>query len=451
MTIHNTHEGTHNTDEIFSPVEDAPIPDGHATRFIDVHIYDVGPAEDEPPTVESQLEAEEPAAAPDEDEQDAPEPPHAPRRPHAVLPLIGVVVCIVLVGVLSVVFLLPLVTPPEATIMIIPISKQITTSSTITVVAGQAPTTEQLAGRTLPAVTMSQQQTVPTTGKAHQDARAAHGFITFYNAATSSQVIPAGTIVIGADGVQIVTDQDALIAAASYPTFGQSTVAAHAVLTGPAGNIAGGDIYGPCCRLNVSAVNGPFTGGQQARDYQTVTAQDINTVASSLKTSLNQSVQAALQTQVHADETLITPLPCQESAKTDHQPGEEATQVHITVSETCTGMTYITQAYQNRLMQIMNQYAGDGYFPLGEIQSSITQATVQNAHRIQLHVSIAQDYTYQVSQQQQQDIKTLIAGKSKAQAINTLLHIPGIQSVSVSSATIPTDTLRIRVIVVYVG
>jgi hypothetical protein len=437
---------THNTDDLFPPVEDAPIPDGYATRFIDVHIYDVGPEQDEPPTVES-----EPTAVPDEDEQDASEPVQPPRRPLAVLPFVGVAVCVLLVGVLSVVFLLPLLTPPEATITIVPISKQITTTSTITVVAGQAPIAEQLAGRALSAVTMSQQQTVPTTGKAHQDARAAHGFITFYNAATYSQVIPAGTIVIGADGIQIVTDQDALIAAASYPTFGQSTVTAHAIITGPVGNIAGGDIYGPCCRLNVSAVNGPFSGGMLARDYQTVTAQDINTVASSLKTSLNQSVQAALQTQVHADETLMTPLSCEQSVKPDHQPGEEATHVQITVSETCTGMTYTTHAYQNRLMQLVAQHAGDGYLPIGEVQSTITQAVVQDRHRTQLHVTMAQSYAYQVSPQQQQDIKTLIAGKSKAQAINTLLHIPGIQSVSVSSATIPTDTQHIRVVVVYVG
>jgi hypothetical protein len=449
MNTRNTHEGTHNTDEIFPPVEDAPIPDGHATRFIDVHIYDVAPEEDELPTVESQLEAE--PAALYEDEQEPPEPTHAPRRHIAFLPLIGVAVCILLVGMLSVVFLLPLLTPPEATITIVPINKQITTTSTLTVITGQATNAEQIAGRALSAVTMSQQQTVPTTGKAHQDGRAAHGFITFYNAATYSQVIPAGTMVTGADGVQIVTEQDALIAAASYPTFGQTTVAAYAIVTGPAGNITGGDIYGPCCRLNVSAVNGPFSGGTLARDYQTVTAQDIRTVGNSLKTSVNQSVQAALQTQVHADETLITPLLCQQSVKPDHQPGEEATQVHITVSETCTGMTYPTQAYQNRITQLINQHAGDGYLPIGQVQSTITQAVSQDHHRTQLHVTIAQDYAYQVSQQQQQNMKALIAGKSKAQATNVILHIPGIQSVSVSSATIPTDTQHIRVIVVYVG
>ncbi len=70
---------------------------------------------------------------------------------------------------------------------------------------------------------------------------------------------------------------------------------------------------------------------------------------------------------------------------------------------------------------------------------------------MQLHIKIAQTYAYQIGQQQQQQIKTLISGKSKAQATSTLLRIPGIQSVSVSSTIVPTDTKHIRVIVVYVG
>lgn len=214
-------------------------------------------------------------------------------------------------------------------------------------------------------------------------------------------------------------------------------------------------IYGPCCRLNVSAVNSAFRGGQQARDYQTVTQQDINTVATSLKTSLNQSVQAALQTQVYSDETLITPLPCQQTVKPDHHPGDEAEHVNIMVSETCTGMTYLTQVYQNRITQIANQQAthqlGDGYTPVGQVQSTILQARAQKHNQTELQVTLTETYAYQVSQLQQQQIKALIAGENKAQATSTLLHVPGIQSVSVSSATIPTETQHIRVIVVYVG
>jgi hypothetical protein len=437
----------HTTDEIFSPIG-PPTPEGPTTRFIDIHIYEQEPEREEPPSIESKLEQE--PAPPDESnqEQEHTEParPHHKQRSSIIALCVGIM-CLSVVITLVIVSLLPLLTP-DTTITIVPSTQQIRIPTSIIVNTGQAAGT-QLQGRALAAITMNQARTVPTTGKSHLDAKAGQGYITFYNAATYAQTVAAGTLLTGNDGVQVVTDQDATIPAANYPTFGQASVPAQAVITGPGGNLQAGDIYGSCCRLNVSAVNSAFGGGLQARDYQTVTQQDINTVVNNLKTSLNQSVQAALQTQVHSDETLITPLSCQQSSKPDHKPGDEATQVQITVSETCTGTTYNTQAYQSYIIQIANQQAGDGYIPVGQIQSTI-QAIHQEHNRTELHINIAQTYAYQVSQQQQQDIKALVAGKSKAQATSILLHTPGLQSVSVSSATIPTDTKHIRVIVVYV-
>src|SRR5579883_3246322 len=142
-------------------------------------------------------------------------------------------------------------------------------TSTITVTTGQGQPTRPpiIPGRELAAITMSQAATAPTTGTAHQDAQAARGAITFYNAAPVEQTVNAGTLLTGADGIQIVTEQDAIIPAATPPTEGQATVSAHAVVTGPAGNIVARDVYGPCCRLNVFAVSGPFHGGENARSY----------------------------------------------------------------------------------------------------------------------------------------------------------------------------------------
>jgi type IV secretory pathway component VirB8 len=438
------------TDEIFSPIG-PPAADEQATRFIDIHIYEQEPEPEEPPSVESQQEPK--PAVLDENDQEHTESvcPHRQQRRYIIVLCAGIV-CVLVVSALVILSLLPLWTP-DVTITIVPSTRQIRTTMGITITTGPA-TGTQLQGRALSAITMTQARTVATTGKGHQDAKAAQGYITFYNAATYPQAVSAGTLLTGADGIQVVTEQNANIPAASYPTFGQITVVAQSANTGDEGNIRAGDIYGPCCRLNVSAVSSVFSGGQQARDYQTVTLQDINTVASNLKTSLNQSVQAALQTQVQSDETLITPLPCQQNVKSDYQPGDEAAQVNITVSETCTGMTYTSQVYQEHIMQIANQQAtnklGEGYIPVGQVQSTITQARASEHNQTELQITLAETYAYQVSSQQQQDIKTRIAGKSKTQATNTLLHIPGIQSVSVSSDTIPTDTQHIRVIVVYV-
>lgn len=116
-----------------------------------------------------------------------------------------------------------------------------------------------------------------------------------------------------------------------------------------------GDIYGPCCRVNVSATGSAFVGGQNARTYPMVTRSDITNATNALTTSLVQSVQAALMTQVQADETLIVPVPCTPRVHTIQQVGEEARRVTVQVSETCSEETYSTQAVQDVVSQQVSQ------------------------------------------------------------------------------------------------
>lgn len=395
------------------------------TRFIDIHVYNL-PAETTPSDQEQQ----------DASVPDASVPVEPPRPNRRRVPFWVIGTCLILLIGIGSMFLYPLFFS-TATITIIPITRQIETITSLTVVTGQKATgAQQIPGNVLSSVTMSQQQTAPTTGKGHQDATQAHGFITFYNAATFAQVIPAGTMLTGADGVQTVTDQDATIPPVNYPTLGQATITAHSVITGAEGNIRAGDIYGPCCRLNVSAVNGAFTGGQLARDYQTVLQQDINNAASSLKATLNQSILAALKTQVAANETLITPVSCQQNVTSDHQAGTEATQVHIVLNETCTGATYNTESLQRFVTKQLDQQArkqlGMYYVQSGTIESTIRKATPEEHGSIALSVMSTANYSYQFTQEQQQQIKAKIAGKSKAQATSILLQTPGVQTVSLS-------------------
>jgi hypothetical protein len=453
------------TDEILSDGEQIPtipslqdLPAG-TTRFIDIHVYDQLPEQEELPSIESTLQDGSPEPIEDctPNSQDIQE--HAERcsprwrKVHPWLLVLGVL-CILIASAVFVVCVLPLFAL-TATVTIVPVTKQITTTSVIPVVSGQANSAQgHLSGRVLSSVSMSQAWTVPTTGKGHQDAISAHGTITFYNAAPYAQMVAAGTLLTGTDGVEIVTDQDAMIPAVVYPTLGQATVPAHAVIGGPAGNIKAGDIYGPCCRLNVSAVNTTFTGGEPARDYQMVTSQDIGIVVSSLKASLDQSIQAAFQTQVHPDETLITPFSCQPSVLSDHQPTDEAAQVTITVNVTCRAVVYSAQEYHTLIAQIESQEAkkklGDRYRLTGEVQSSITQVTSKDNGIPDLQAKITRAWAYQFTQQQQEHIKAQLAGKNKAQATTALLHIPGVQSASITmknnGMTLPTDSKNIHLV-----
>jgi hypothetical protein len=438
--------------------------------FVDMHVYPLRPGETPPPpSIEGTLAAE---AALDQQQDaphtDEPEPgeeieettPMAPIPPQRRIPLhplvqaaIGTALLLLIGG--SVWSLLPLLTP-TATVTIVPVSKAITATGTLTVVTGPANTARQeIPGRLLSTISMSQVRSVPTTGTGHQDAQAAHGTITFYNAAPTPQTVAAGTLLTGADGVQVVTDQEAIIPAAVFPTDGQATVSAHAVLAGPSGNIAAHDIYGPCCRLNVFAANSAFTGGQLARIYPIVTAHDVSAAAESLETSLTRSMQAAFQPQVKSDETLITPLPCQPAVTPDHQIGTEAGLVQVTVSLTCTGEVYRTSAFEAQATQMVThaaaQQLGAGYQENGAIQASIQNAAYRPHGTVSLVIKGAGSWTYQIDEQQRAAMTRLIAGRTKAQATSLLLALPGVESAAISQERdeqLPADPSRIQVIVV---
>jgi hypothetical protein len=441
------------------------------TRFVDIKVYDLLPGEQvTPPGIEGTLAAETASEGqqgtphidePEPDnqgEETTPLAPLAPRRIGRFHPLalarIGAAL-FMLIGA-GVWYLLPLLAP-TATVTIVPVSRAVTATGTLTVVTGKADAARaEIPGRVLGTITMSQAERVPTTGTGHQDAQAASGAITFSNAAPYVQTVAAGTLLTGSDGVEVVTDSEAVIPAGNLTTgrYGQVTVSAHAALPGPAGNIAAHDIYGQCCRLNVFAANSAFTGGQDARSYPEVTAHDISAAAESLETSLTRSMQAAFQPQVRDNETLIVPLPCTPLVSPDHEIGTEASQVQVTVSLVCTGEVYRTSAFEAQITQMVTHAAlplGAGYAQTGTIQASITATTYRRDFAVILLVKGAGTWTYQINAAEREAISESIAGKSKAQATAFLLAMPGVESAAIDeerSDQLPGDPSRIQVMIV---
>lgn len=385
------------------------------------------------------------------------------RRSHGrplLLVGVGAMLTALVLGVILMV--LPAWTSSTATVTIIPAATSLHTTTTVQVVAGPADVTQQqIPGRFLPTITLSEAQTVATTGIGAQHAQAAMGSLTFYNAAPYSQTVLAGTVLIGADGVQVVTDQEAVIPAASFPTDGVVSVLAHTLVVGSGGNIAAHDLYGACCRENVFVVNPTaFTGGQIARSFPMVTAHDLSSTVALLRMGVQNSVQAALATQLLPTETLITPLACTVFVLSNHAVGMEATQVHVLLTQTCRGAVYSTQALQTLMTQQMSQQAtaqlGTSYHLLGSnVQTSIIQ--VQPTHASQRIVSIQvrgqSTWVSQFSPSHLSALTALIAGKLVAEATTQLLRDPGIQTVSLhvtgrDSTRLPPDPHAIHLVIV---
>lgn len=257
----------------------------------------------------------------------------------------------------------------------------------------------------------------------------------------------------------MAVDQAAVIPAGNPPIYGQVTVSAHAVSVGPQGNIAAYDINEACCLTSVLAKNTEaFTGGLDARNYTVVTKADITNAATSLKATLDQSKHAALTAQLAPGEGLVTP-PCSQQIQSDHQPGEEADMVQVSVSETCEGVAYTAHDIYQDASQILSQKAtkrlGTGYRLLRDIQVTILHATVIDTMRsiATLAVKIEATYIYQITPGEKQRITKLIAGKTKQQAIHLLDALPGIQGVAITmrgnAATLPEDPTHIHITVLY--
>ena len=371
--------------------------------------------------------------------------PTPKQRPYYLLVVGTILACLLFTGVS---LIAPLLTP-SAIVTIIPQQEHLATTGTI-----------QLHARLLPALTLSQSTTVSATGKRHQDATRAEGTITFYNGLLSTQTLTAGTILTGADGREVQTDEPAVIPPASNttpPQFGEVTVSAHAIYTGEQGNIPAYDINGSCCATSVLVKNtDAFSGGQNERNFTVVSRNDIQTATTTIKTTLVKSESAALTAQVNAGENLIPPL-CSDTVTSNHQPGDEAKEVTVTLSETCSGMAYDTQTlHQNAMQMITNQafkHLGAGFRLMGDLQVSILHATVTDPNRgiVTLAVKTDATYVYQLSLGEKKHITHLIAGKSKQQAVQALFHLPGIQAASINSnaATLPTDPGKITIVVMY--
>ncbi len=337
----------------------------------------------------------------------------------------------------------------------------LTETATITIIPKRAVVTAHLSltnvqSRIFSPVTLAQSKTVPATGTGHQDATQAGGTITLFNAATHKQTIEAGTLLIGSDGAHIVTDQIADVPGATPPLEGQTTVPAHAVNKGAAGNIHAGDISGVCCRENIFAYNSAFSGGQDERTYTIVRQADIHGVVLSIAPPLIGSIQASFQEQIRPGETL-TPNLCSQKVSPDRNVGDEATYVAVTVTESCIAAAYITTDLHAKVKQALaaqaEQTIGTGYLLSSYSQTSPMKTSVQQG-RLVIVGTFQGRMIYYFSSQDLTTLRQQLVGKSRQQGIAILSHLHGAEHITVQgekTGTFPTDPTHIHILFLHVS
>jgi hypothetical protein len=332
---------------------------------------------------------------------------------------------------------------PTISVALIPQVKTISLQSSMTL------------GRLLAPITVSQHVTVAATGQGHQMARAATGIVTFSNGQQNAYIVPAGTTFTGSDGVTVITTAPADIPAGDPSTgYGTVTVSAQAEQVGSRGNIALGDINATTA-IAVFVRNNRFQGGQDERYFSVVKQSDIATAASTLQASVTASMTAALHSQLAQGEQLQKE-PCSPAISPDHHVGDEAQQVTVTVSETCSAVVYNSAALiaqAAKLIRIRGEKAGiTGYMRSGGESVQVIQVAIHN-QTVLLSFTAQASYIFQLTTGEEQRIRERIAGENRVTALRQLAAISGIQRASISGVQddqlLPDDPQHIHLFVIF--
>jgi VCBS repeat-containing protein len=328
--------------------------------------------------------------------------------------------------------------PATAVVTITPTGKVEQNTFTIMEVTGNADAAQhQVAGARMITASQSQTQSGVATGQGQTNGTTASGFVTLEND-TSDYIYytKLGGTLVSNSGITIVCDQVITV----YP--GQRGVfEAYAATAGSAGNI-------PAYNIDITQTNGngtikvyntaAFSGGQNGGTYPIVQQSDINTVASSLEPTLQQSVQATLQKQLQTNEKMAGTPNCTAKVTSDKAAGAAASNVNVTVTETCTGEAYnpaAAQALAATLLQTQASSSLDPRYALARtITTTVSQIVVSNSktHTLALTIAASGQWDYSFNAAQQQALARLIAGKSQQDAQALLAQQTGINATAIT-------------------
>ncbi|HEX7735498.1 MAG TPA: hypothetical protein VF458_11575 [Ktedonobacteraceae bacterium] len=382
-------------------------------------------------------------------------PPPARRRPRRrrilLIAAILAVLLVVIFGGIGAVFAFNQVRAQSSTATVTLTLESHTIQNTYLVTATTSTTiTQGQVQASLLTQTASQSKGGQATGY-YQGAQS-RGFIRFHNSSTGCGcpiIIPAGTAFTGNSGVTVVTDETASVAALC-----NVTVHAHAVVSGPGGNIPTGDIHANF-NSHISATNPfAFSGGQPGQSNALIQQSDIDQVAKSLSAQVIQSAQSGIQSQLKGNQHLFADPTCQTKVKSDHSAGEFASRFNVTVTANCSAEAYdydaAVQIITQQIQTEASSFSSDQSFQFdGKLQTTITNATVTDAKTgtIQLAIKAVGKWVHKLTSH----LESLIAKKSVSEA-RAILMLAGASNVEISVSgpdpnTLPSDSSKITIIV----
>jgi serine/threonine protein kinase len=357
--------------------------------------------------------------------------------------LIAIILLVILVPLL-IYYALTILPASAATITITPTSKRLTQTYNVEAVTGAPDSTQhQASAYVITYTTPPKTQTVPTSGRGHQGATTAQGTLTFSQVGQNSS-IATGQTITGSDGIQMITN------AAFTINVGQTVqVSAHAVNAGSCCNIGTDDfdfqvaVINPITKAQMTTVfvenQQPFTGGQDAFNYNFVKQSDIDGVANTFTSQLTKDAQAGVEKQVKANQQPLNDMQCTPNIKPDHKVNDRVDNVTVAVTASCSREYFVPQEVQSAALGAFNddaqtkfgtsyQLSGNAVIGTPQISAPLASGTVM------LKVKLDGIWVYHFSASQQQQIIQNVLGKSQSSANDVLLHTTGVSKASIATS-----------------
>ncbi|HEU5366882.1 MAG TPA: hypothetical protein VFU69_00395, partial [Ktedonobacterales bacterium] len=346
----------------------------------------------------------------------------------------------------------------SATVTITPTSTMVSNIYTLSAVTGTPDASRQQVGaRLISTTTPAETKTVKASGSLSLPATQAKGTLILRNWDAAPKTFAAGTVLpdwsadevvnCGDSPEDIVLDATVTVPAAggSAAGYGVAHAPGHVLQPGASGNIPGftgdkGCVYflwaeGKCdpgyfhhCWTIAPADK--FTGGQDTYDGPAVQQSDIDNAANSLISAHQPDAQHVLQPQMRANERLMNTPYCTRHVSTNHQAGDHAAQVTVSVAFTCTGAVYDQQAALALITPKLSAQAaanpGAGYALAGQIQLAIVDAAPGNQGAMILTINAAGIWAYHFTDAQKQHLATLLIGKSAQETVLSIEQPSGL-------------------------
>ncbi len=320
-----------------------------------------------------------------------------------------------------------IINQPVITVTLVPVHKSVTITTPITIQT-----------RTLAPVTITRTLTTPTTGHGHQDAKAATGTLTFYNAAFTPQTVDAGTIFTGSDGAQVETLTPVTIAANNPPSDGVAQVSAQAVSKGANGNI-------PSLAINTAVTSSlfvknlaAFTGGQNARDFQAVARSDLDSLTAKLQQILTKDIPQAFT--LNPGEALHTAA-CILKTSANYQAGDEARTVTMTASQTCSAIVYNKAELERKATIIFNATQPRRQFEL------VNGVRITILSIAPFTVRVSGQWEYAITPDDEQDLAQQIQGETPAEARAYLFKTGLVSRITMTQTQTLPDLYHIKFLI----